>query len=162
MKPRITNQDGFTLMELLIYLGIVTVAIVVFSGFMANVTTYAARARVKQEVQQSARFILERITHDVRTADSVTVVAGALQLTNAGMNSCIQRDGASVVLDDCGGGSPSSLSSGNVRVTDLTFVPAGDGVSVDLNVEQADAAAQPALQGSIGLSSNIVPRRQLY
>ena len=66
------QQDGFTLIEVLLYLGIVVVIISVASAITFNVLFSKAKVMAMREVTQNARFAMDKVAREVRNAESIT------------------------------------------------------------------------------------------
>ncbi len=157
------NEQGFTLVELLIYISITTLIMVALTSFVADVTKQASRTKVSKEVQQNARLIITKITQDVRTADSVTQVTPTqIDLVKAGQAISYSWDsvGKTVNYNDGTGNDP--LSNGRVSVTSLQFTESNEAINIALDVEQKNPSAKPAASSEISLSSTAVPRSALY
>lgn len=169
MKSLPDNTEGFTLIELIIYISIVTVALLVFTNFMADVTHNASKAKVTKEVQQNARLIMTKITQEIRAGSSINeaeLVNGTLIITKGSSTITFDRDGDNITYDDSADGLPVQiLTNEYVKVTDLTFAKSGeDGISVHLTIQQKrnDTAAAGHERDRISLSSTVVPRSALY
>lgn len=157
------TPKGFTLIELIIYLGITTVALLVFTSFMVDVTKNATRARTATEVQRNARIALSRITQEIRTAHAVQVNnAQHITLTSSDSETIqmylIDEDIAYTV----DGGPMQVLTNDNVRVTDLVFEQDDNSVSIALTLEQKNENAQGANKHGVSLSSTVTPRTCIY
>ena len=61
-------MKGFTLVEFLLYLGILIIVLVLTSGFLWNIIFGNIKASVHQAVQQSGSFALMKITQEVKKA----------------------------------------------------------------------------------------------
>lgn len=66
---------GFSLIELLIYIAFVSIIAVVFVNFTLDLTGSAHKARVHQELQQNARFAMERVMQEIRAAEALNTGA---------------------------------------------------------------------------------------
>lgn len=71
------EKTGFSLIEIIIYVALVSIIAVSFVVFIIDVTTSSQKARVRQEVQQNARFAFQRITREIRAADDVNAGSSA-------------------------------------------------------------------------------------
>jgi type II secretory pathway pseudopilin PulG len=60
------NMKGFTFIELIIYITIVSLILILASGFTWNIIQGSTRATSYREVQQNARFAMERIIRVLR------------------------------------------------------------------------------------------------
>lgn len=156
------RQRGFTLMELIIYLGIASIALLVFYGFAADVMRSAVRAKAASDVQENARVVMSRITGDVRNATAVPSAAGGqLSVTIGGAQRCYFLDSGKVKYDDdcISHASPEDLTDDSVSITALSFDASlapqiGIGITVEPHIA---TSADP-----VTLSTTIVPRSSLY
>jgi hypothetical protein len=165
------GAPGFSIIELVVYMFIATIAIVVTTSFMVSVTKQAALGRVRKEVLDNSRLVMTRIVNDVRSSQSVTAVAlfspNELHLTNAAgelveyrLNSTQSTVEYTDPIDTV------TLTSGRVRVTNLTFSnqTAGnpDEVTINLTVEQFSPTTQISQKYKTQLTSTAIRRRSLY
>ena len=60
------TASGFTLIELLIYVAFISIMATVFVNFSLDIAGSAQKSRVRQEVQQNARFAMDRMLQEVR------------------------------------------------------------------------------------------------
>lgn len=65
------SNSGFTLIELMIYIGILGVVLVFSSGFFWNITLGYIKENSREELQQNARFIFTKMTQEIREASRV-------------------------------------------------------------------------------------------
>lgn len=156
------SRPAFTLMELLVYLGISTIVIFVLSKFMVDVSHNAARNRASLEVQSNARLIMSRITQNIRTASSLTPPAGAaLSLTASGNDYVYTFDSANQeVTESINGGTATTINSDKVLISNLTFTSQTGGVQIDLTVDSTTSGS-PAVP-SQRLLTTAIPRQALY
>jgi len=152
---QLQSGAGFTLVELLVYIGVSTIALLVFVTFMGDVSRSAARARTAQELHQNAQFVLDRLNREVRSATVVdpSSNASSLVLTTAGGPKTFTLVGTAVTIN----GEP--LTSSTVKVTALQFSYAAPSVTVQLHAEENTAAANPQ---AIDLQTTLVPRQEVY
>jgi type II secretory pathway pseudopilin PulG len=68
---RTNNQKGFTLIELILYVGLVSVFITVAMHFSWDVVYSREKSYQTQIVQQSARIAMQRISYEVRRAHDI-------------------------------------------------------------------------------------------
>jgi len=119
------KQRGFSLLELLIYIGILSLMSVILAGAFVSLTRGRAQSTARSEVESNARFVLERITQDVSAASSVTTpvlgtASSALLLTGSG--STISYDVVAGVLRRIvNGGSAERLTGTSVVVDSSLF-----------------------------------------
>lgn len=75
------QRTGFTVIELLVALGIFTVALLVLFGTYGNVVTRQREALAQQELQENLRYALEQLAREIRTGygTTYTLVAGSVE-----------------------------------------------------------------------------------
>jgi len=130
----ISNQQsnsGFTLIETIIYALIISGILTSTILFSLNVLEGQSKARVFQEVQQNARFGLEKISQEIRMADDLNAGASTFGTTSVGLLSLSHEEAAKdptvftienekLVIKQ-GSSATSTLTSDDVRVTNLVF-----------------------------------------
>jgi type II secretory pathway pseudopilin PulG len=67
------NQEGFSLLELLIYIAILSGFLLVITNLFFTVSTSSVREEVRSEVRQNLRFASDQMTGSVRSARSFCV-----------------------------------------------------------------------------------------
>jgi Tfp pilus assembly protein PilW len=124
------NQTGVTLLELLIYVALVSILAVVFVNFTLDIVGTSQKARVKQEAQQNARIALERISRTIREANGLNVGSStfgshpgvlSLSMDNAAVNPTVFDISGGVLRITEGVGAPQALTSDDFNVTNLVF-----------------------------------------
>lgn len=157
MEINANNQTGYTLIELLVYLSIVTISVLVFTTFVVNVTKNSARAEMKQELQENARVVINRLTQNIRQAKSVdaTSTSDILVLNQvSGGNITFSIVGNAVNYYD---GTDHVLTSDKVKVTKMQFTDTGDLVKVDLMLILSNDLTQ-----SFSLQTAALARQSIY
>lgn len=128
-KAQILNnkQSGFTLIELILYVALVTIMISTLIPFAWNVIEGGVKVSVEQEVYSQARYLSERIKKEIRDAATATCTnANTLTLTHTGNPPTI---------------SPTtiSLSSNAITITQGTQIPVAVRLhSIDTSVSSAN------------------------
>lgn len=118
-----SKYSGFTLIEILLYIGIVTMVFGAIVPFAWNVIGSSAKGAVQREVYGNARFISEKIKYEIRRASGISsVTANSISLTNFSpdTNTVIDLSIGKVRINKNGGGA-TNLSSDGVTVSDLSF-----------------------------------------
>ncbi|MDO8560264.1 MAG: type II secretion system protein [bacterium] len=165
------SPGGYTLVELLVYVGIATIAIVVFTSFMVDVSKQAAYARIRQEVHHTGRVLLTRMISDIRNAQSVTITSPKeLHLVTPSGSAIryVWNDDPAILqaeFDDGSGSGTVPLTSSAVRVTLLDFQYRSadtNEISVHLRVAQGNESAAPERRADIDIASVGIRRRSLY
>lgn len=127
LKPR-----GFTLIELILYVSVVTIIVTALVPFAWNIIGSGTKSAVQQEVYSQARFVSERIKFEIRNANDINSVTD----TSIDLNTDLD---AKTVIDWSAGkirisygvsGNPPAvpLHSADTRVTTIKFT---DNSSVD-------------------------------
>ena len=123
------NRKGFTLIELVVYLALVSGILVTATSFAWNIINSRTKAFAVQEVAQNGRFISERLVQVVHQAMEITEPrpgesSERLLLTMRESaddpTEFIFSDGRLFMVRD--GGEPLAMSSDQVFVKSLRFV----------------------------------------
>jgi type II secretory pathway pseudopilin PulG len=111
-------RAGFTIIELLIFMGLIMILIGIFTSIFLTALDVQLASQATSNVEQSGNFILSRLAYDIHRADSVV-------LPTVG-----QTDGTLIL--SIGGESYSYAVSGSqlrLAVGGETYALTGDGVS---------------------------------
>lgn len=127
-KQNNKNQQGFTLIELMLYIGILSIFIIVVSQFMYIFVRSQAKNQVISEVEQQGQQMMNLITQTLRNSQSVS------SPTKGNTDSSITVDVFDVASDPTifalsgtvlqitqGANLPMSLSNSHILVSDLEF-----------------------------------------
>lgn len=109
------NNAGFTLIELVLYLAIITIVMSALIPFAWSVIGGSVKSAAEQEVSSQARYVSERIKYEIRNANSINSINSTPCLSSISLNTVTN---AITVID---------LFSGKVRITYDTELP------IDLN-----------------------------
>lgn len=111
---------GFTYIELLIYMSIVTLMMTTLIPFAWNIIEGGAKSATQQEVISNARYISERLKYEIRNASGINSVSAT-----------------SISLISSGSANPTviDLSEGDIRIKQ------GTGDAVNLNSQDASISA---------------------
>lgn len=153
------KRPGFTLMELLVYISIVSIALVVFINYMVSVTQVAGRSKVASAIDQNARYAISRMTQDIRGAANAVVAGAVLQLSNDTTE--YTTSGLAVTINH--GGAPIAITDDTVKVSSLIFTQpaAGAPVTITLTITGRDGTP-PSAQKTLTLASTVEPHQLLY
>lgn len=119
------KNNGFTLIELILYMAIVTIVMGALIPFAWNVIEGSAKSSVEQEVSSQARFVSERIKYEIRNATAInSPIAGAssnvLNL-NSSPATIIDLSSEKTRISKDGGTNYTNLNSNDTSVSGLTF-----------------------------------------
>jgi len=126
-KFRIYNlefSDGFTFIEIILYVSIVSIVLAALVPVAWNVIGGSAKSSAQQEVFSQTRFISEKIKYEIRNADSInSVAATSLSLDPPGTANdptIIDLSGGKLRIK-LGAASAVDLNSTDTTITSLTF-----------------------------------------
>lgn len=166
------TRFGFTLLELLIYLALLSVALTVVITLVTSLIQSEARGSVRHAVDASASGVLTQMTEAARAATGINT-ANSLFAIPLGRLSLAMRDasrspavfsvnnGRLEVTE--GSGSPVALTSDAVQVVGFQLTrlnPAGakEGVRIELTVNFRDPGNDPRFQFSHTYVTGLVLR----
>lgn len=118
----IWKQSGFTLIEILVYLGLVTLLATVLVVFFWNVTSVSERTELSQSTAAEARFVTLRLGSILRNADSLESFApDRVELGNPDSSdtTTVYANDGNIFIDD-GSGAVALIGSG-VRAEEVRF-----------------------------------------
>lgn len=126
------NQKGFTLIETILYIALVTFILVTISMFLIHILNAQVKTRAISQVLASATLVQDRLSEAVRHADGINVGASTFGV-DPGVLSLDMVDGArsptvfSLSADDGqlmiseAGGAATALTSDDVKIKTLLF-----------------------------------------
>lgn len=124
MRPRLSSQPGFTLIEIVIYIAVVVVLLGSL-GVLVGMT-YKARAHtfVRREVEDQGRQVLEFMLHAARNGSSITAPAvgtSGAELTVIGdvFTTTFSLSGQAIMVTE--DGLTSALTNSHILASDLTI-----------------------------------------
>jgi Tfp pilus assembly protein PilE len=157
------NQQGFTFVEAIIYVAIISIILNTLIPFTWNVVEGQRKSATQEEVSSQARMISERIKWEIRNAVSITSVSASTLVLCEG-NPCsgtnvttITFTGSSVTIAPAPAPTPVTLDSNDVTVTG-TFTNNSSGtltknVSFSLTVTENQGARKEFKQAETIQSS---------
>jgi prepilin-type N-terminal cleavage/methylation domain-containing protein len=118
-------KKGFTIVELLISLAIMSVLITILAQLFASILSLRQKSETVSAIAQDSRYILLRLSYDLARSDSiVSPAAGASGSTLSlmiGGTSYIYSESGGVLSLSVGGGSPSILNSPSTTLSNFNF-----------------------------------------
>lgn len=126
-------KNGFTLIEVLIYLGILSLIVVALLSFDVSVISSRSKTMVVEEVQANARIALDLVSQKIRGAQGINVGASvfgsdpgvlSLAMANATQNPTVfnlSADDGRLQITEGSSGTPVFVTSKDVEVTNLVF-----------------------------------------
>jgi len=154
---------GFTLIELILYVALVTIVLSALVPFAWNMVQTGVKSAVAQEVNANARYISERIKYEIRSAtgiNSVTSSSISLSTSTAGTNpTIIDLTGGNIRIKQ-GADSAVNLNSTNIVINNLTFTnyTSSDNktkhIQFTMTIAASFAAARQEYQDSVVVESS--------
>jgi prepilin-type N-terminal cleavage/methylation domain-containing protein len=118
-------KKGFTIVELLISLAIMSVLITILAQLFASILSLRQKSETVSAIAQDSRYILLRLSYDLARSDSiVSPAAGASGSTLSlmiGGTSYVYSESGGVLSLSVGGGSPSILNSPSTTLSNFNF-----------------------------------------
>jgi type II secretory pathway pseudopilin PulG len=114
-----SNQFGFTLIELILYVSIVSIILMALIPFAWNIIGGSAKSGAQQEVFSQGRNVSERIKYEIRNANSITSVAATSIDLNTATNTVtvIDLSGGKMRIRYGAGGTAVNLNSNDTVIT---------------------------------------------
>src|SRR3989344_5145313 len=117
------KKNGFTLIELILYIAIITIVMGALIPFAWDVIEGGVKSSAEQEVSSQARYVSERIKYEIRNANAInSISATSIDLnTDTNATTVIDYAGGKIRIKYGAGGTPVNLNSNDTNVTNLTF-----------------------------------------
>mgnify|MGYP001122435888 CR=1 FL=1 len=135
-------NKGLTLMELLIYLGIMSVVLLAITILVATTLRHQTKAQENLEVSQNMQLVLEKLSYDILSSKSFIIPnPQRLELTDGQNNQTIyQLSSDTPVLEySLANGPLAPLTSTGVKVTQLEFQGFGNlAVKIKISLTSQD------------------------
>ncbi|MFZ4500056.1 MAG: PilW family protein [Minisyncoccia bacterium] len=142
---------GYSLLELLIYIALFAmISVLLVHSLVVLMRTYANAASFRR-LQNNGELIIERITREVRDAESISSGTfgqhpGAITLLNAGTPVVFGVSNGAVTITE--NSTTGILSTNQVTVSAMVFrritTPAGEGVKVELTLATTGGVVRTA------------------
>ncbi|MEK7580085.1 MAG: hypothetical protein AAB465_00510 [Patescibacteria group bacterium] len=97
VESKLKIITGFTLVELIIYLSLVSLIAVVSISFVWNIVNARIKNEANQEVEQNLRFGLEKITQAIREADDVSAMDSIFNVSSGKLT--LKYPGKDIIFD---------------------------------------------------------------
>ena len=117
----IKNNQGFSLLELLLYIGLASTILLVISGFFVVTLQSRVKNQTIAEVEQQGARVMQIITQKIHNATTLTSPAQGVSSSSLNLNSggiIFDLATNTIRIDE---GTPVNLTSNKVLATDLSF-----------------------------------------
>ena len=146
---KLTN--GYTLIELLVFMGIISILLVMLSNMLASIIDVRQESESISSIEQDGNYILARFTYDIQRAQSISVPASlgqndsTLGLSIDGISNLYSvSNGFLTVANNLG---VLQLNSVNTSVSNLNFLRLGN---------TADIAREDTIRVNFTVTSRII------
>ena len=135
---KINSQKGFTLVELLLYMGIFAIILVVTLQMFGSVFEAHLESQANSDVGADGRFILNRFIYDMNRAQNISTPSSAgsasdtLSILIDGSTFTYGVSNNNLILQDSGNNTSDQLNSEGTDVSQISFIrlAGGDGKDV--------------------------------
>ena len=131
MKKKFEKQKGFTLIELVIYMGIFCLLMVVMLQLLTAIFDVQLESQSTSAVSQDGRFILNRLTYDIN--NSINVISPtignqgtSLVISDGNVTYTYQLLNGNLTLTNNITGTKDQLNSVNTSLSNLNFLTLSD------------------------------------
>lgn len=158
------KASGFILIEKIIYICLVCIILTIFTAFTVSVTRNATMVVNAEEVRQNSRFILSRITQEIKTSKQITSIEPEriFFIDSDGNSVCFYWDAGNKAVIYNDGVEDILISNDSVLVTRLAFDSSGEIIKIELDLEINQLSGYPTKPYQFQISSLVVPRAALY
>lgn len=124
------NDRGFTLIELVLYLGLFSIMILLITEVFLAVLDSQLESKATSGVSEDGRFILARLLFDIANADTLITpinigdVSNNLQITRSGINYTYSLTNGNLELNNNLG--MNMLNSYDTQLSDVSFTRIGN------------------------------------
>lgn len=124
------SRKGFTLVELLIFMGILTILLTVLTQVFTMILDSQLESQADSSVDQDGKYIINRLTYDLNNAQNINIpsIPGqqgeTLQLVIGGINYAYSLNNGNMQLSD--GNTTENLNSFNTNVSGVNFLRLGN------------------------------------
>lgn len=129
-KFQIVNSKGFTFVELLLYMGLLSLFLLVQTQILTSVLGVRLESEANSAIVQDARFILARVIYDINRADNIVLPATpsaqseTLSLTIYNVSNTYSLSGENLIIANNLGSN--NLNSYGTKISSLSFKRLGN------------------------------------
>ncbi len=164
MKHIQNTHKGFTLIELILYMGLFSIFLVALTQIFSSALELKVESEATSSVQQDSRYILERLSYDINRADSITTPSSigaqdsTLTIVISGQDYTYNLNGNKLELTSPNG--TVQMNGYNTSVTNVSFTRLGNsggknsiGISYTVNSlsTQSKGTESKTIQTSLGI-----------
>lgn len=153
------KKNGFTLIELILYIALVSAFLTGAVLFMWDIVYGREKAFQQQIVDQSARIAIEKIINKLRISDSVVQVSvSQIEYFSSSESGTIALNDGIIELTVDGQGTY-ALTGNQTRVTQLEFLldenPDTENITINLAIEQRETQVSGQFKAETSISDSV-------
>lgn len=136
-KPNKNSQSGMTLVEMLIYMAILSTILLTITQLFFATLDVGLESAANSNVQQDGRYLLARMSYDIRRADVVTSPALGVSASELRFQADGQNYTYSMNVDALEFTEPSysgRLNSSETALSELLFERIGNTIKINFKV----------------------------
>lgn len=122
MKIISHNQNGFTLVELLLYISIVGAIVLSIAGFLSLLMQSRVKNQTIAEVEQQGVQVMQIITQTGRNAAAINSPSTGSSASSLSVDTTVFDLSGDAIRIIEGAGSPITLTNSRVAASSLTFI----------------------------------------
>jgi type II secretory pathway pseudopilin PulG len=171
LKSQISNVKSFTLVELLVFMGIFLILLAVLTQIFVSTLNVQLESQATSSVQQDGRYIIARLSYDINRAEAITAPStlgtdpthpDTLQLTIGSETYTYTTTNNQLTLQ-VAAGQAQPLTSFGTTISNLTFTRIGtlsnkDSIQIVFTLTSTSSSGKgpeiKSFQSSVGLRGN--------
>jgi type II secretory pathway pseudopilin PulG len=135
-KINIFSQKGTTMVELLLYMGILSILLTTLTSIFVSALNVQSESQATSSVEQDGNYILARLSYDIHRAQSINIpaangaTAGNFQIVIGGINYTYSVDGNNnlILTDNLGS---NNLNNYNSSISNFSVQRLGNAGGVE-------------------------------
>ncbi len=131
-KGQPAGRQGFTIVEMVVYMGLLTVMLVLLTRMFTGILDMQLTSTAVGEVEQDSRYIFARLAYDIGRASSVAGAGSSLILFIDGIANTYSLNNNNVVLENAVGAD--TLNSGGTQISNLSFLQLGNSIQIKFTI----------------------------
>ena len=131
------NKSGFTLIELVVYMGILTILLGVLGSIFTEIVNVQLSSKSTSSVNQDGRYLLSKLLYDVKSSSNIVTPAtpgtqtNTMKITINSIDYTYSVDSNSNLQVSYGVNQKDVLNSYDTSLSNVTFTRIGNGGSTD-------------------------------
>jgi type II secretory pathway component PulJ len=122
------GKAGFTLVEMLLYMGLFSILLVITLQMFSSIFDVQLESEATSSVDVDAKYVMQRLSYDMNRASSITAPLSAgtssatLTLVINNQNVTYSLSGTNLILTNSNTGTVDQLNSSDSTISNLSFV----------------------------------------